>query len=340
MAAQHHANEYVYVTGCDTGFGNILTKKLDGLGYSVFAGVFMEESVERLKKECSDRVIPLRLDVSDEASVEKVGQFIAEFLESRPSAKLHGVVNNAGVLITPGPAEWTPNSSYRRMFDVNVMGTVMVTKSVLPLIRKSQGRIVNVASIAGRVGLPSEPAYCISKYAVEAYSDVLRKDMYPWNVTVSIIEPGVFSKTALYGNYQTGLDNLWDNLPEKLKAEYGFEYYQWFRKLMGIALVDFNNSNSNLVPEAMLDALTSKQPKFRYRVGIDSKYVITPLTMLHESVQDFLLTRTDGRNPEVRPAAAPKHGKEMCRKRYPGAPYKYWILVLALFWLYRRYLKR
>merc|ERR1739848_178465 len=78
------------------------------------------------------------------------------------------------------------------MYEVNVIGIVRVTQSVLPLLRKSQGRIVNVASIAGRVGLPGQPAYCASKYAIEGLSDVLRFDMAPWGVSVHIIEPGVF----------------------------------------------------------------------------------------------------------------------------------------------------
>ena len=68
------------------------------------------------------------------------------------------------------------------MYRVNVLGTVATTQQFLPLIRKAQGRIVNVASIAGRVGLPTQPAYCASKHAVEGLSDVLRQDMLPWGV--------------------------------------------------------------------------------------------------------------------------------------------------------------
>jgi NAD(P)-dependent dehydrogenase (short-subunit alcohol dehydrogenase family) len=70
------------------------------------------------------------------------------------------------------------------MFEVNVLGTAAVTQSVLPYIRASQGRIVCVASIAGRVGLPTEAAYCASKFAVEGYAECLRRDMIPWGVSV------------------------------------------------------------------------------------------------------------------------------------------------------------
>lgn len=76
---------------------------------------------------------------------------------------------------------------FRDMFDVNVIGTAAVTQSVLPLIRASKGRIVCVSSIAGRVGLPTEAAYCASKYAVQGYADTLRRDMIAWGVSVHIV---------------------------------------------------------------------------------------------------------------------------------------------------------
>ncbi len=330
------AAQFVYVTGTDSGFGEIVTKMLDKKGFGVFPGCYLEASMERLKKECSERVVPLQLDVTKDASVEAAAKRIVEELGKRPGSKLVGVVNNAGILVTPGPVEFTPLSSFESMMQVNYLGTVRVTKSVLSLIRKSQGRIVNVASIAGRVGLPSQPAYCPSKYAVEAFSDVLRKDMLPWGVSVHIIEPGVFNKTGLYNDYQTGLDRLWDKCPEAIKTEYGQAYKDWFRNLLGLALNDFGNHNSNLVPEAMVDALTSKNPKYRYRVGNDSKFMITPLTWMHESMQDTLLTLTDSRCPEVLPATAPRNGRAILAKRYQGPNYKLFIALLVALFIYRR----
>lgn len=152
----------------------------------VFAGVFLSQSVGELSSEYEGKgnVVPIQVDVTSEDSVRAAAEFITEQLNG---SGLDGVVNNAGLLVTPGPVEWTPIEAYKRMLDVNVIGMASVTKSVLPLIRKARGRIVNVASIAGRVGLPGQPAYCASKYAVEGYSDVLRRDMAPWGVTVRLI---------------------------------------------------------------------------------------------------------------------------------------------------------
>ena len=172
--------------------------------------------------------------------------------------------SSTGILVAPCPVEWQAVEDYERMFDVNVLGTVRVTKSVLPLIRASQGRIVNVASIAGRLALPTQAAYCVSKFAVEAYSDTLRRDMLDWGVTVHIIEPGVFSKTGLYDSFQTGLDQVWTNLSGDLQTAYGEEHYKFQRHLLGDVLGKLGNVNSDLVPEAMWHALTDDRPKYRY----------------------------------------------------------------------------
>jgi len=332
MGVQGSEKKYVYITGCDSGFGEILTKKLEKLGFGVFAGVYLESSIKKLKNECSSRVFPIQVDVTKEDSCENAATVMKSVLAEK-GAILHGIVNNAGILVQPGPVEWTRTEDYRRMFEVNVMGTVMTTKACLPLIRASQGRIVNVASIAGRVGLPTEPAYCPSKYGVEAYSDVLRRDMIPWGVTVHIIEPGIFNKTGLYNNFETGLDKLWSELDPAIKEDYGVGFYQKLRAGLVESLTGFGNTNSNLVPEAMVDALVSSSPKYRYRVGKDSKYGVTVIEKLHESTQDAIFTRKSA--PNV-PASAPANGKQLATARYNKGWKQFLLKILILaFFIYK-----
>ncbi|KFV71819.1 Retinol dehydrogenase 3, partial [Dryobates pubescens] len=104
---------------------------------------------------------------------------------------LWGLVNNAGVLGFVGPAEWLTKEDFAKALDVNLLGLIEVTLSLLPLLRQARGRVVNVASVAGRGSLFSGGG-CISKYGVEAFSDSLRREMRPFGVQVSIIEPGSF----------------------------------------------------------------------------------------------------------------------------------------------------
>ena len=139
---------------------------------------------------------------------------------------LWAIVNNAGVA-SPGPVEWRSLEEMKHVVNVNLWGTVDVTKTFLPLLRQCGGRIVNVASICGRVSLPGAAAYSISKYGVEAFSDALRNEVRAFGVSVHIIEPGFF-KTLLTDpqRQMNSLDRLWTQISEELKETYGVEYYQ------------------------------------------------------------------------------------------------------------------
>ena len=110
------------------------------------------------------------------------------------------------------------------MADVNIRGVVRVTNAFLPLIRKHRGRVVNVASVAGRIAIQFSGAYCITKFGVEAFSDILRLEMTRFNVGVSTIEPGNFlAATKLAG--PSGIAHLcrqfWDQLAEPVRKDYG-----------------------------------------------------------------------------------------------------------------------
>jgi NAD(P)-dependent dehydrogenase (short-subunit alcohol dehydrogenase family) len=90
------------------------------------------------------------------------------------SPGLWGLVNNAGISVPSGPNEWMKKQDFASVLDVNLLGLIEVTLSMLPLVRKARGRVVNVSSILGRVSLGGSGGYCISKYGIEAFSDSLR----------------------------------------------------------------------------------------------------------------------------------------------------------------------
>ena len=110
-----------FVTGCDSGFGRILTHMLSEQGHHVFAGVYLEKSIEELR---GPLISPVRIDVCDESSIELAVRRVREILGD--SRGLDGLVNNAGILVSPGPVEWTPKSSYEKMLAVNVVGYVQL----------------------------------------------------------------------------------------------------------------------------------------------------------------------------------------------------------------------
>ena len=128
----------------------------------------------------------LQLDVTKQDQIDRAKTYIIQYL---PEKGLWAVVNNAGIA-NLGFSEWIPFDLYEKVFDVNLKGTIRMAKTFLPLIRKSKGRIVNVSSGAGRMGLLYHGPYVASKFAMEGFSDVLRQEMRPFGVKICVVEPG------------------------------------------------------------------------------------------------------------------------------------------------------
>ncbi|XP_019616836.1 PREDICTED: estradiol 17-beta-dehydrogenase 2-like [Branchiostoma belcheri] len=131
----------VFITGCDSGFGFGLAKRLDSLGFTVFAGCLLADSggegSKKLRAECSSRLSTVQIDVTDDGQVKAAVQQVKDRLPTG-SKGLFALVNNAGVL-QPGEIEWVSLAIYRRVMEVNTFGTVRVTKAFLPLIRWEGG---------------------------------------------------------------------------------------------------------------------------------------------------------------------------------------------------------
>ncbi|HWM63827.1 MAG TPA: SDR family NAD(P)-dependent oxidoreductase [Solirubrobacterales bacterium] len=174
------------ITGASTGIGRATATHLDAQGWRVFAGVRREEDADSLRADASARLVPLMLDVTDPAQIaaaaERVGGEVGE-------AGLAGLVNNAGIAV-PGPLEALPIDDFRRQVEVNLTAHVAVTQAMLPAIRRAPGRVVFVTSIGGLIAFPMFGAYHAAKFGLEAVGDVFRRELRPWGISVSLIEPG------------------------------------------------------------------------------------------------------------------------------------------------------
>ena len=175
--------------------------------------------------------------------------------------------------------------------DVNLFGVVSVTKSVLSLLRASKhgGRVVNVSSICGINSLAGSSSYCCSKYGVEAFSDVLRREMDSFGVSVHIVEPGFFKTPLIVGdNLRKDIVRNWNTMPPTVKEAYGEEFYHSYSNLVPKATERFANEDPQDVVDAMLHALTSPFPKIRYPVGGDATVLWVPMSVLPGWCQDWL----------------------------------------------------
>ncbi|XP_029981643.1 dehydrogenase/reductase SDR family member 9 [Sphaeramia orbicularis] len=276
-------DKYVYVTGCDSGFGNLLARHLDKLGFRVVAACYTEKGEDELKKMTSDRLTTIHLDVTDSESVKKAAAVIETLVGQKG---LWAVVNNAGVAFPSAPHDWLKIDDYKSMLAVNLLGVIDVTLSVLPLIKKAKGRVVNVASVFGRIS-PFGGAYCVSKYGVEAFNDSLRLNMAPFGVKVCCIEPGFFktnvtNKTLVKNN----VNELWDRLPQEMKDDYGEEYLKIFYESMDQRFKQLIDADLMKVVSCMEHAISAVHPRTRYSPGWDAKTIWLPLSYMPTWITD------------------------------------------------------
>ncbi|NWY21403.1 RDH16 dehydrogenase, partial [Aphelocoma coerulescens] len=257
------SEKHVLITGCDSGFGNLLARQLDARGLRVLAACLSEAGATQLRAATSSRLQTVLLDVTSSKSIADVTAWVRERVGDRG---LWGLVNNAGIAIPTAPNEWLTKEDFVKVLNVNLVGLVEVTLSLLPLVRRARGRVVNVASVMGRVSFFGG-GYCISKYGVEAFSDSLRLEMSSFGVKVCVIEPGYF-KTMITNteNLEKNFISTWQKLPEEIKASYGEDYLRQLVAMLKVMQKGYN-SDLSLVTNCMEHALTSLHPRTRYSAG-------------------------------------------------------------------------
>ena len=188
------------VTGANSGIGRSTAITLAKNDYTVFATMRSLERGEKLKgiaQELNLVIKAVELDVSD---TDSVNQGINEILDQ--TDQIDVLINNAGVG-SNAVIEDVDIESDKSVFETNFWGVVRCIQAVLPTMRQQKsGHIIQVSSIAGRVGLPAQPIYSASKWALEGLSENLAHDLSSFGVRVSIIEPGV-TRTAILGKNNT-----------------------------------------------------------------------------------------------------------------------------------------
>ncbi|XP_047456659.1 retinol dehydrogenase 1 [Mugil cephalus] len=278
--------KHVLITGCDSGFGNLLARQLDRKGFRVIATCLTEKGAADLAAAASPRLKTVLLNVTDSASIRGAVEFASREVGGRG---LWGLVNNAGRSTPIGPTEWLRLEDFSKVLDVNLMGVIDVTLQFLPLLRKGQGRVVNVASILGRLSLVGG-GYCLSKYGVEAFSDILRRDMRHFGIKVSIIEPGFFrTEVTRLDLIEADLKRLWTRLPQEIRDSYGATYLDEYVKAQEFSMNLLCSSDLSKVTGCMEHALTARFPRTRYGAGWDAKLLWIPLSYLPSFVSDFVM---------------------------------------------------
>ena len=232
-------------------------------GLRVFAGVLDESQRTYLEQARLANVTPLLLDITQADSIAAAAKAIADAVGGRG---LSGLVNNAGIGVL-GPVEYVPIERLRRQLEVNLIGHVAVTQAFLPLLREKMpgqeaGRIVNIASIAGRLTLPLFMPYAASKHGIEALSDALRLELRPWKMHVACIEPGLIA-TPIMASTQAEADATLAAMPPEGRERYGY----LFELMKNDTSLRAAAQPPDVVARAVAHALTARRPKTRVRRG-------------------------------------------------------------------------
>ena len=272
------------VTGASSGIGLATAQELARRGFHVLAGVRKQQDADRI---ASESIEPVILDITDEERVAA----LAERVANDPGGRRLGVlVNSAGVALN-APVEAISLAEWRRHFDVNFFGHVAVTQALLPaLISGGDGRLVNVSSIGGRVAFPTYGAYAAAKFALEGFSDVLRREVGRLGVRVIVIEPGTVS-TPMWGKGIATMDELAATMTTDQHARYDDLISAMRKQSQG-------QKESGIKPlrvaEVIADAIQSNKPRTSYLVGRDAKLLARMKSLVNDRTIDRLAARNLG----------------------------------------------
>lgn len=245
------SNRTVLITGCSSGIGRAAAYAFLDEEWRVYATARNPADIETLGEAGCDIGT---IDVRNDADVRRVvGRVIDE------EGRIDALVNNAGYG-QHGPLEDIDDDLFEKQFDVNVFGPHRLVRAALPHMREREGgTIVNVSSLAGRVAAPGMGAYSASKHAIEGYSDSLRRELEPFGIDVSVVQPGPVT-TA----FRDRVDDELSRLDRTDAYEDLYAFQEDATLLGGDSPIAVHPAE---VAEAIVEAAVSTDPEPRYVVG-------------------------------------------------------------------------
>ncbi|HSO00585.1 MAG TPA: SDR family NAD(P)-dependent oxidoreductase [Candidatus Nanopelagicales bacterium] len=254
--------QLVLVTGAGSGIGLTAAVRCAAAGHRVIATVRNLDrrvALEAAAKERGVRVEIEQLDVTAPQVTARIKELILKY------GPIYALVNNAGIAVG-GPFEEQSDGEVREQFETNVFGLMAVTRAVLPSMRAAQrGRIINLSSLSGRLGLPGVSIYAATKHAVEGFSEALRWELAPFGVDVCLVEPGTF-KTAIFFENRRRAARMTPDSP----------YQSMSAAVERIVLEGAAKAPPpDAVAEAILRLIDATSPPFRTLVGWDARALVT-----------------------------------------------------------------
>ncbi|MBL8530693.1 MAG: SDR family NAD(P)-dependent oxidoreductase [Hyphomonadaceae bacterium] len=291
MTRSGNLDRAIVVTGASTGIGRAAVAKAVREGAHVFASVRKQDDADSLTQEFGAAVTPLLFDVVDEAAVRAGAARVAEALGPR---RLFGLVNNAGIAV-PGPLLHIESDELRRQMEVNLIGVHNATRAFAPLLgadraRKGKpGRIVMISSVGGERAMPFVGPYNASKFALEGYSESLRRELILYGIDVIVIGPGSIA-TPIWDKAEQ------NDLARFVETDYGpaaqrVADYMIAQGREGLPASD--------VGDLIWQVLTAPSPKTRYPILRKAMMDRTIPSLLPNRMLDRIIARRLGLAPKA-----------------------------------------
>lgn len=268
------SRKVVLVTGASSGIGKATALQLNKEGYIVYGAA---RRVKKMNNELAEQGINvLYLDLTEDKSIVDCVDSII-----KKEGRIDILINNAG-RGDFGTMEETPLGIARAQYEVNVFGLARMTQLVLPCMRKNKsGKIVNIASVGGKIVTPFGGWYQSTKFAVEALSDATRMEIRHFGIDVIVIEPGAIKTAISKGTW------------ESIRKISGDGFYKDSAKKASNALnaVFAKGSSPDVIAKTISKAIKAKNPKTRYAAGYRAKSMLDAKKSLSDKAYDKMIMR-------------------------------------------------
>lgn len=254
FAAAFAEQKTVLISGATGGIGLAAVKAFEERGWKVWAG-YRNEIPDALQGR--PQVRPIALDVTNEKMVEEA---IAAMIQEE--GKIHALINNAGINIV-GADECLTMDEVKSIFEVNFFGAYRLIQAAVPHMRKEgSGHVINISSTSGLRAVPGMGSYAASKFALEGLSESLAVTLSPWNIQVSLVEPGMVKNEMIYHN-ANGSREVHEPLYDQFRQAL-------FQKLIPLAA---GGQECSEIASLIVDVAENPKPDLRYQTSAKVKEV-------------------------------------------------------------------
>lgn len=245
----------ILITGADTGIGRLTAERLAQDGYTVYAGCYHESTIHELNQ--IHNISAIKLDVTDQNDIDNLIQWI-----DTEGKGLYGLVNNAGIGDI-WPLIESSEQDFHRVLNINLYGVFRITNAVMPFLVKSKGRVLSMGSLSGTIPTKFIGAYTVSKFAVEAFADVLHFETKKFGIHSITIKPGNFKTDITKANVPV-LKSRKTRYEESAYKEEMKELFDNLDNPNYLERVQYEKPDE--VVDTIIEALFSPKPKLKYLV--------------------------------------------------------------------------